>query len=205
MTFEISSWLIRQQQSALNLINIRKTLETYQDSLLKNTAFISSLLYISSISNNHHLSSLTEIFFYIFHHQSHISPLVSSPLPLQSFILLFSIITLHFCHHRNHYSPSHLTIPLMFSFRPRCPPDRPLFLPTPGCVPCLHHRPSSPSSSLLPVLTAQFLYVGGGTVLHKSRMLMQQKAVEHYVEWTNFRSAWPRFIRAHKPKVSCVR
>lgn len=36
-------------------------------------------------------------------------------------------------------------------------------------------------------------------------MLMQQKAAEHHVKWTNFRSAWPRFITAHKPKVSCIR
>lgn len=60
-----------------------------------------------------------------------------------------------------------------------------------------HHLPRSS-------LGAIFVCVGC-TVLCKSHMLMQQKAAEHYVEWTNFRSAWPRFITAHKPKVSCVR
>lgn len=52
---------------------------------------------------------------------------------------------------------------------------------------------------------AQYLYVLDALYSIKSRMLMQQKAAEHYGEWTNFRSAWPRFITAHKPKVSCVR
>lgn len=121
---------------------------------------------------------------------SYPSPLSSPPLPPSQKSLLSS--------------HSHLTSPLMISL---CPPlllVAPSSLLTPGCVPCLHlahhhphHLPRSPCGAV-------FVCVGC-TVLHKSRMLMRQKAAEHYVEWTNFRSAWLRFITAHKPKVSCVR
>lgn len=78
--------------------------------------------------------------------------------------------------------------------------------PTP---PRLRHRPLAAFLVFIIILFislpspwgAVFVCVGC-TVLHKSCMLMQQRAAEHYSEWTNFRSAWPRFITAHKPKVS---
>lgn len=109
----------------------------------------------------------------------------------------------HSSHHRNHYSPllNHSSY-IFFVSSPSphlsSPPS------TPGCIPCLHHPHHHPHHLPHSPHSAVFVCVGC-TELYKSCMLMQQKAAEHYGEWTNFRSAWPHFITAHKPKVSCVR
>lgn len=109
---------------------------------------------------------------------------------------------LHSCHHRNHYSALlHYHSSYIFSSSPHLSS-----LPSaPGSAfPRLHHPHHHPDHLPHSPRGAVFVCVGC-TVLYKCCMLMQQKAAEHYGEWTNFRSAWPRFITAHKPKVSWVR
>lgn len=167
--------------------------------------------------HHHHLSFPTQPFLYIslsslFALSSSIycalvscfSLTLSSPLPpLQYFILVLSIITstpsiteITTLPSLLHYHSSYI-----FSSSPHLssPPSAPG-----SAFPRLHHPHHHPDHLPHSPRGAVFVCVGC-TVLYKCCMLMQQKAAEHYGEWTNFRSAWPRFITAHKPKVSCVR
>lgn len=110
---------------------------------------------------------------------------------------------LHSCRHRNNYAALLPTLPFLLHslFALLISPP-----PITAIDPWLCSRSSSSSSSPWspPPRGAVFVCVGC-TVLYKSCMLMLQRAIKHCREWTNFRSAWPRFITAHKPKVSCVR
>lgn len=124
------------------------------------------------------------------HYSTSSSSSLSSPsLPPSQITTLLSFL---------HYHSSYIFSSSSSSLRLPSPPL------TPGCVPCLHHPHHHPDHLPHGPRGTVFVCVGC-TVLYKSCMLMQQKAAEHYGEWTNFRSAWPHFITAHKPKVSCVR
>lgn len=110
VTFQISSWLMRQQQSTVNFINIKTTLEMSQAILLflpwKSLVFSLRFLPPLHLHNNHYSFS-NQPFLYIFspplfswsssiYHAlvSCYSLTLSSPLlPLQHLILLFSITT----------------------------------------------------------------------------------------------------------------
>lgn len=182
--------------------------------------YLGPVLHFSSPShlNHGHLSFSTVLHLHIssssssslpssIHHTlvSCYSLTLSSPLPpLQYFILLFSIITSTpaITEITTLLSPLHYHSSYIFCLSS---PSPHLLSPssTLGCVPCLHHPHHHPDN--LPHSPQGKVFVCiGCTVLYKSSMQMQQKAAEHYGEWTNFRSAWPRFIIAHKPKVSCV-
>lgn len=217
---------MRQQQSPVNFMNIKTTLEMFQSYIviatIKITGAILPLLYVFSLLS----IFITTIYHFLINHS------FTFPRPLSSL-----------CHHQSampwshvipspyhllflHYSTSSssslspppppaiteittlLSFPLNHSsyiFSSSSPsPHLPSLPSTPGCIPCLHHPHHLPHHLPHSPRGAVFVCVGC-TVLYKSRMLMQQKAAEHYGEWTNFRSAWPRFITAHKPKVSCIR
>lgn len=191
---------------------IKTTLETLAILLLLPFTVSPSLLFIISI---YHCLPMQPLYFLflslsplsIYHALvSCYSLTLSPPLPpLRYFILPFSIIT---------STPAIIEITTLFSFLLNHSSyiffsfSLSLHLPsppsTPGYVSCLHHPRHHPHH--LPHRAGGTVFVCVGcTVLYKSCMLMQQKAAEHYGEWTNFRSAWPRFITAHKPKVRYVR
>lgn len=157
---------------------------------------------------------------------SSLSSLIQRALSFPSPLLLILILILSFFSisttsapaitENNSLSSPHYHSSYIFTSSPpsSLPPHHHQPASTPGCVPCLHHprhRPDYPPRCTRHIqiraprpAEVRVFVCAGCTVLHKRRMLMRPTDAERCGEWTNFRSARPRFITAHKPSRSAA-